>query len=408
MRFQKITNYYPTSLEDFYSRRRSLAAEPYSIQLAALMEDARGWSNFWSLALTKLGYETNEVVSNAEPMQKAWARENGVRYHRDNWLFDITTAQIKAFQPEILFVNDYVTYGAAYLKELRSTCPSIRLIIGWCGAPYKDHSVFNEYDIVLSSAPELVQDFTSQGHRSSHINHAFHPRVLEKLTSDGLPSTPFSFIGSIAKRERYHLERETLLLELIKRTPLQLWMDVGGVSLRQRSELRSRQHAYDLVHWLRRSGFSWALQNNLAQSVLSWKERPEMYSRVDSRLVKLAQAPLFGLSMFSLIHRSRVSLNTHIDLSSNYASNMRLYEVTGVGSCLLTDWKPNLHELFEPDVELVAYRTADECVEKVTYLLENEETRNAIAAAGQRRTLRDHTFDQRAQQLDRLIRQALA
>lgn len=372
------------------------------------MEDARGWSNFWSLALAKLGYETSEVVSNAESMQKAWASENGVTFAEQNWLFDITTAQVEAFKPEVLFVNDYVTYTAEYLRELRTKCPSIKLVIGWCGAPYNDGSVFGEYDLVLSSAPELVQDFLSQGHRCFQLNHAFHPRVLEKLNSNGLPDTDFSFIGSIAKKERYHLERETLLLELVKKTPLQLWMEVGDVSFRQRTEAAARQRAYDLVHWLRRSGRPWALRSGLAQQILRWKQRPAVPVSVDRRLARTAHAPVFGLDMFSRIQRSRVSLNTHIDLSSNYASNMRLYEVTGVGSCLLTDWKPNLTELFEPDVEVVAYANADECVEKATYLLENEEARKAIAKAGQRRTLRDHTFDRRAEQLDDLIRGTLA
>ncbi len=82
---------------------------------------------------------------------------------------------------------------------------------------------------------------------------------------------------------------------------------------------------------------------------------------------------------------------------------MRLYEATGVGTCLLTDWKANLPNLFTLDVEVVAYRSAEECIEKVRYLLDHEDVRQAIAAAGQRRTLRDHTTRQRAEQLDDII-----
>ncbi|HYG80937.1 MAG TPA: glycosyltransferase, partial [Pyrinomonadaceae bacterium] len=104
---------------------------------------------------------------------------------------------------------------------------------------------------------------------------------------------------------------------------------------------------------------------------------------------------------------SRVVLNTHIDISTTSASNMRLFEVTGVGSCLLTDWKPNIGDLFEPDSEVITYRGAEECIEKVDYLLSHESERRAIAAAGQRRTLRDHTLARRAEQLDAIIRAAL-
>ena len=112
--------------------------------------------------------------------------------------------------------------------------------------------------------------------------------------------------------------------------------------------------------------------------------------------------------MFRRLRDSRVALNTHIDISPVNASNMRLFEATGVGTCLLTDWKANLRELFEPDAEVVAYRDAEECVEKVRYLLDHEAERRRIAAAGQRRTLRDHTFASRAALIDAVIREELS
>jgi spore maturation protein CgeB len=87
---------------------------------------------------------------------------------------------------------------------------------------------------------------------------------------------------------------------------------------------------------------------------------------------------------------------------------MRLFEATGVGACLLTDWKENLARLFEPDKEVLTYNSAAECVEKVKYILEHEAERRAIAAAGQRRTLREHNFDNRAMQIDEIIRKYFA
>ena len=102
-----------------------------------------------------------------------------------------------------------------------------------------------------------------------------------------------------------------------------------------------------------------------------------------------------------------MTLNNHIDLSSGFANNMRLFEATGVGTCLLTDWKPNLHELFEPDLEVVTYRSAEEAVEKARYLLTHYRERQEIASAGQKRTLSTYTYDHRAQELDRLIRKSL-
>jgi spore maturation protein CgeB len=108
-----------------------------------------------------------------------------------------------------------------------------------------------------------------------------------------------------------------------------------------------------------------------------------------------------------VLAKSKVCFNCHIDVAGNSAGNMRLFEATGVGSCLLTDWKSNLSDFFEPDREVATYRNAEECSEKVRFLLEHPQERECIAAAGQRRTLRDHTFSQRASQLDEIIRRSL-
>jgi spore maturation protein CgeB len=80
-----------------------------------------------------------------------------------------------------------------------------------------------------------------------------------------------------------------------------------------------------------------------------------------------------------------------------------LFEATGVGTLLVTDWKKNLHEMFEPGKEVVSYRTPEECAEMIQYYLEHNEERVAIARAGQQRTLRDHTYSKRMPELVDII-----
>ena len=71
---------------------------------------------------------------------------------------------------------------------------------------------------------------------------------------------------------------------------------------------------------------------------------------------------------------------------------------------MLTDRKQNIGELFEADSEVVVYDNAQDCAEKARWLLAHESERAKIAAAGQRRTLAEHTFAHRGRQLDALIR----
>ncbi len=107
----------------------------------------------------------------------------------------------------------------------------------------------------------------------------------------------------------------------------------------------------------------------------------------------------WGIEMYQILHSSRITLNHHIGIAESYANNMRLYEATGVGTLLITDWKLNLHEVFELGKEVVAYRRPEECAELIQYYLEHDDERDAIAKAGQQRTLREHTYYQRMQEL---------
>ena len=110
--------------------------------------------------------------------------------------------------------------------------------------------------------------------------------------------------------------------------------------------------------------------------------------------------------MYQVLHSSKVTLNHHGDIPP-YANNLRFFEATGVGTLLITDWKVNLHGMFEPGKEVVAYRDADECVELARYYLEHEDEREAIARAGQERTLREHTWYHRMQELVEIVRRYL-
>jgi hypothetical protein len=410
MRLLKLGIYHPAYLRDFYAERPELETQDYSTQHQILIDDCFGSSDFWTRALTKLDYQTTDIIANAEPLQKQWARENDLSFDDKNWLFEIAAAQIEKFRPDVLLVADYSTFTADFLRNIKRECPSIRLALGWCGAPYNDASVFGEWNVVLSCIPELVADFRSKGHRSFHINHAFAPRILDKLDSAAPPSVDFAFVGSILKQSRFHIERERILSELVRRTDLQIWSEIKRPSAKPQQNGFVRRKAAEAVAAASNAGVPRNLINALplVRRVAQWKPPAIAGQEIDAQIINRTRPPVFGVKMFQTLRQSRVVLNTHIDVSPHSASNMRLFEATGVGACLVTDWKENLPQLFEPDKEVLTYRSAAECVEKVGYILAHEEERRAIADAGQRRTLREHNFDNRAAQIDEIIKKYFA
>jgi hypothetical protein len=102
-----------------------------------------------------------------------------------------------------------------------------------------------------------------------------------------------------------------------------------------------------------------------------------------------------GLEMFKLMCQSQIVLNHHCDFVENDTNNLRLFEATGCGALLITDYKDNLNDLFEVGKEVVAYRSSEECIDLIHYYMKHPKEARLIAEAGQRRTLRDHSYEER-------------
>ncbi|MBC7227531.1 MAG: glycosyltransferase [Thermoflexales bacterium] len=83
---------------------------------------------------------------------------------------------------------------------------------------------------------------------------------------------------------------------------------------------------------------------------------------------------------------------------------MRIFEGAACGALVLTDSVANgLEELFEIGREIVVYRDDADLMEKIAYYLAHEEEREAIARAGQQRTLREHTYLHRMRKLVEIV-----
>src|SRR5260370_33479328 len=110
---------------------------------------------------------------------------------------------------------------------------------------------------------------------------------------------------------------------------------------------------------------------------------PPRASPASSPLHRCYQGEVWGTEMYQVLRRSRITLNSHIDLAGREAGNMRLFEATGVGAFLLTDFKDNLHTLFAPDREVAVWRSVDDCLTAIDHHLGDDQGRAESARAGQ-------------------------
>jgi spore maturation protein CgeB len=313
--------------------------------------------------------------------------------------------QAVKFRPYIVFMNDSASFNRAWLAELKSRCQTLKLVVGWCAAAGSDRSTLGCYDIVLSSSFPMVKQFRQSGLRAELLHHSFDPRVLTRIDSTIQPTIDFSFIGRLVLREGFHHQRADLLEELSRVLPLEVYTPAGGKSFFRRARSILRSTAYCTVQKLHHLGMNKQFIANLpgVGRAASWTEPPR-----DIHLARRMKPAVYGLEMYETFARSKVTLNIHGEIASSWTGNIRLFEATGVGTCLVTDWKKNISDLFRPDSEVVTYKSVYECIEKVQWLLKNPGIRKEIASAGQRRTLLDHTYAKRADQLDSFFRTYLA
>jgi spore maturation protein CgeB len=404
VRILRVTSIAASYLGKFYRAHPGLDRAPYAAQREALDRDAFGWADFWTVALAPLGYEVMDVAVNARALQGAWWREQGIEASARRDPEAIVLEQARRFQPDVLWFD----HGSEpLLRELRAAVPSVRLVLGWSGSALAGPEALRHVDLMLSCAPEAVATYRGRGMRAEQLHHGFDPRVLARLHADRPKRWRVAFSGQLLGGGEYHATRERLLSELVGAADLAIFSSAAEPDPAGWARIWARRALHGVVRGLRAAGVAerWIRRAPLLGRAAAWRGVPA--PAAGPRLRRRLRPAVYGLEMYQTLRDSEVTLNIHADTSPRYASNMRLFEATGVGSCLLTDWKENLGELFEPEREVATYRNGTECLEKIQWLLAHPAEREAIAAAGQRRTLRDHTVARRAMRLDALIRKAM-
>jgi spore maturation protein CgeB len=81
----------------------------------------------------------------------------------------------------------------------------------------------------------------------------------------------------------------------------------------------------------------------------------------------------------------------------------RPFEIGACGGFCISGWADDIETYYEPDKEMVFYKDADDLAEKIQYYLAHDDERKNIARAGYDRTLRDHTYTRRFEQIFKAI-----
>jgi len=215
-------------------------------------------------------------------------------------------------------------------------------LVGTFGLPSVRTERLAAYDLAVTHIPGIAADLRAAALSATVVRHGFGRQILDSL--GGGEPIPISFVGSFTQK---HERRIDLLETLCASLPVRVW-------------------APDLS-----------------------------YLSEDSPIRDCYEGQAWGRDMYDIIARSKVTLNVHVD-GVSVPANVRLYEATGVETALVTDAMDGMDEIFEPGVELCTYQDAADCVDTLEKLLAEDTRRKRVAAAGQERTLAEHTCERRA------------
>lgn len=376
MKFFHIALSYKQHLDHFYSVRSELSAHgTYTEIQRALFDDAFNALHLFAEDMSTYGYESFVAVPNDPIAQHRWKSEFAPHLNRTatkdlpppgaygrfltDDLLEILIEQVNQFAPDVIYLQDPVGFDGRFLKMLRHR-PS--LVIGWRAASIPSNVDWKELDLLVSNhQPSLEQARRSGIRWQEHLLPGFPAWIAERLVKPPQAIGDVAFAGSVSFEHKNRIRALTHL---------------AGAPLRSDRDISINYYV-------------------------------NADASLPSGICMYSKDQLWGLDMFSSFLHSHIALNIHIDLAGQQAANMRLFEATGAGAFLLTDYKPNIAEFFEPGHEVETFRNPDEMMEKIHYYLDHPAERETIALAGQKKTLSHFTRMQSSGHLDALIRKAL-
>ena len=331
-----------------------------------------GLGFYLNKAFNKIGWQSDLFFINDIKAQVRWLHENDIKFldkvpkikylmtesfdkfSRPKKLFNyllgwqIARIQIQQLKPDIIWFFDPAHTPPILMKTVPNRNSILK--VAHISSPLPNLKWFENYDLMISSQRSNVNKWNEMNLRAEYFKQAVDQESCYSIDWERR-KLPLTFIGGISD---LHSKRLQILEKISNEFEIKLF-GPGKENIPKSSNLQNK-----------------------------WKN------------------PVWGKEMYEILANSKLSLNIHGDISQSEAANLRLLEVTGSGALLLTENQPNLGEYFNGE-EVVTYESINDLVEKINYYMNNDEAASQIAAAGRKRTLMDHTYDNRVIDLSKKL-----
>ena len=363
------------------------------------------------------GVEIIQYWINHEKAQKSWAKEFKIKYNPKNWFLEIIEAQILRENPDVIYNTTLNIIPYDFIQRINQKVNRKIFWISYYGVQKEGEFVqLKKYDLFVTGFRELEKELRAENKRYEFLPHYFDDQIC-KSSFNSKRSKSLSFAGSLTLNLHdgniflYRRQVVEALMDLCNlETSSELNYDNNNPKEAFRQRIcKIRYEIYQLINSLPQPFRSINLLRGLKE-IPHWEVEVKADHFFNPRLMKRVRPPCFGIQLYELLNDSKITLNVHGNVNANYGrakfavGNIRLFEATGAGCCLLTDHLPHLEEFFIADEEIVTFRNKGEAVEKAKYLMDNSKVAESIARKGHIKAWKYHSSEIRANQFTKILK----
>lgn len=339
MQILQNSSLYPS----YVPRLRHLAAgcTTFSACIDTLLADRYGTQH---VLLPVLERQPSTFLANGDDAlaQRLWASEQGMPAASS--LDDILLAQIEHHRADVFYNLDPISFPGTFARRLPG---SVKARIAWRAAP-SGGTDFTGYDLMVCNFPGILESFRRAGLRSAYFAPAFDPEMAPYAANADRP-IDVAFVGTFSR----HHSRRTEVLRAV-------------------AALATR---HSIALHLETSRFTRFAEWPLVRTFV-----PARYQRPPA-VRHIVEPPVFGRDLYHLLSRTKIVVNSAIDMAGRDKGNIRCFETMGNGALLLSD-AGRYPEGMQDGVTLCTYSDVSDLAAKVEELLQAPDRLRSIARAG--------------------------
>ena len=353
-------------------------------------------------------YETIELFTGTTfPIKKLFKEENIDELNQNNGVLKL----IEKWDPKIIIFRDIDSFSIREINGLKNNRKLKFKTILLNGFPVRNNKDYSLFDFVIFRNPWLLNKYSNLCKNSELIYHCFNTNILDeiKIKEFDKREVNVSFDGSSYSDGFYdHKKRYFFLYHLLKKRLIKANIYENEnffhklsyyIFLLSKNISGSEKKITFILGFI--SKINKIFFKRFYKKLDLIIENIDNFNSTDFKLFfrgplklnfkDIIGKPNFGLDYYRNINNSKISLNIHTESMDDTAANIRLFEITGMKSCMITENFPNLTDLFLKDKEVITYNSYDELTEKINYLKNNLKYAKEVAENGHKKLIQAHT-----------------